>query len=167
MMKYNKSDVIAFYTTKEEFGCFSNFYRAPLIIGAKVWPTSEHYYQAQKFTDPTIQEQIRNAASPKEAAHLGRTIKTSFRSDWEEVKFEVMLTAVRAKFNQNARLRNILLSTGDKDIVEWTEGTPLADPVWGNAPDKDGNPGQNLLGKALMIVRQEMFHQLNKAELDI
>lgn len=152
----NKDSVVAFYTTKEfPYGCFSNFFRSPIELDGKEWPTSEHYYQAQKATSFGDRESIRNASTPKEAARLGRTLK-EIRSDWDQVKYNIMKIAVRAKFTQHEKLRNVLLSTGDKILVEWTEGTELHDSIWGNARDKEGNPGKNLLGKALMEIRTEL-----------
>ena len=41
--------VIHFYSPRDEYGCFSNFFAAPIRLGGKTWPTSEHYFQAQKF----------------------------------------------------------------------------------------------------------------------
>lgn len=47
----NKEAVIEFYRTGDEYGCFSNFSAHPIAVGGKVWPTSEHYFQAQKFAE--------------------------------------------------------------------------------------------------------------------
>ena len=41
--------VINFYRTGDEYGCFSNFAAYPIDLKGKVWPTTEHYFQAQKF----------------------------------------------------------------------------------------------------------------------
>jgi hypothetical protein len=158
---------IKFYRTKGEHGWGSNFYRAPISLDGAEWPTSEHYYQAQKATTYEDRERIRNAPNPKEAAKMGRTL-SSIRGDWEQVKYGVMKKAVRAKFLQNVALMRKLLETGTEEIVEWTEGTPLADSIWGNAPDKNGNPGQNLLGKCLMEIREEFRKEIdNVGELYI
>lgn len=152
----NKEDVVAFYTTKEvPYGAFSNFYRSPIDLDGKTWPTSEHYYQSRKTLDPKQQEMVRQALTPRAAAFLGREI-VDLRPDWEEVKYNFMKVAVRAKFTQHKHLAKLLVETGDKEIVEWTEGTELSDSVWGNARDKNGNPGKNLLGKCLMEIRQEL-----------
>jgi len=169
MKNRRDENVIAFYTTKEvPYGCFSNFYRAPIDLDGRRWPTSEHYYQARKSDNFEDAEKIRHATTPKDAAFMGRRL-ASIHADWDSMKYNVMLVAVRAKFTQHKDLAEILLSTGDKEIVEWTEGTELADSVWGNAPDKDGKPGQNLLGKALMQIRAELVKQKDEQpnELDI
>lgn len=46
------SDVIQFYRTSADFGYFSNFAAYPIELDGQLWPTSEHYFQAQKFLDP-------------------------------------------------------------------------------------------------------------------
>jgi ribA/ribD-fused uncharacterized protein len=161
----NKDDVIAFYSTKGEYGWGSNFYRCPIFLDGEHWTTSEHYYQASKAVNQEDRDMIRKAESPKEAARLGREAIV-ISSVWDKIKLNVMIRVVYQKFKQNPDLRQKLLATGDKDIVEWTEGTPLADSVWGNACDKDGQPGLNYLGKVLMYVR-ECFRKEAEAKLEI
>lgn len=143
------TDVIHFYRTSDEYGCFSNFAPYPIRLDGKLWPTSEHYFQAQKFEDPPHQESIRIAKSPMIAARMGRDRKKKLRSDWESVKVSVMRKTVLAKFTQHDDLRAILLSTGDTRIVEHTE----KDSYWGDAGD---GSGKNMLGKVLMEVRTEL-----------
>src|SRR5579859_7857274 len=82
--------VIHFYSTRGEHGCFSNFYRSPIQLDGKTWPTSEHYFQAQKFAGTALVGQIRRASSPSEAARLGRSREHPLRRDWESVKDEIM-----------------------------------------------------------------------------
>src|SRR6516165_7047212 len=105
--------VINFYRTGDKYGCFSNFSAYPVVIGGKVWPTSEHYFQAQKFAGTEHEEAIRSAKSPMIAARMGRDRSKPIRADWEQVKDDLMREAVRAKFSQHADLREILLATGD------------------------------------------------------
>jgi ribA/ribD-fused uncharacterized protein len=83
------------------------------------------------------------------AARLGRSRKQPLRHDWEDVKVEVMLRAVRAKFSQHGELRTLLLSTGDATIVEHTE----SDSYWGDGGDGSGS---NMLGRILMQARDEL-----------
>src|SRR5262245_53046548 len=114
-------EVIHFYSVADDHGCFSNFAPYPVRLDGKVWPTTEHYFQAQKFQDATHQEAIRRVKSPMIAARMGRDRKRPLRRDWESVKVEVMRRAVRAKFTQHADLRNVLLGTGDATLVEHTD----------------------------------------------
>jgi len=142
--------VIHFYRVSDDYGCFSNFAAYPIRLDGNLWPTTEHYFQAQKFLDPHHQEQIRLAKSPMIAARRGRDRKKKLRRDWESVKVEVMRNAIRAKFTQHDELRQILLSTGDAQIVEHTE----RDSYWGDGGD---GSGKNMLGRILMEVRQELL----------
>ena len=57
------SATIEFYSVQDEWGEFSNFALYPIRLKGKVWPTSEHYFQGQKFTEKRLQEQVRKANS--------------------------------------------------------------------------------------------------------
>lgn len=142
---------VFFYAGDNEFHCFSNFHMDAIEIDGKQWPSVEHYFQAMKSTSEPDQEQIRFAASPGLAKSLGR--KTAVRSDWESVKFEVMIKALRVKFAK-PYLREILLKTGERPIYE---DSP-SDRIWGTGVLKGMGTGKNLLGIALMQVRQELKH---------
>jgi ribA/ribD-fused uncharacterized protein len=145
----NMADVIRFYSVGDDYGCFSNFAPYPIKLGGKSWPTSEHYFQAQKFEDAGHREAIRKTKSPMIAARMGRDRKKKLRRDWESVKVSVMTQAVRAKFTQHADLRALLLSTGDAKIVEHTEN----DSYWGDGGD---GSGRNMLGQVLMRIRADL-----------
>src|SRR5262245_27332410 len=105
-------DDILFYSVNDEHGCFSNFAPYPITLDGQRWPTSEHYFQAQKFEDERHREEVRRARSPMIAARLGRDRKKKLRADWESVKVGVMRRAVRAKFTQHDDIRGVLLVTG-------------------------------------------------------
>ena len=138
---------IRFYSTKDDYGCFSNFSAHPIEIDGRRWPTSEHYFQAQKFADVERQDEIRNAASPMIAARMGRSRKHPIRPDWEAVKDDVMRRAVLAKFSAHAGIRDTLLGTGDEEIVEATSN----DYYWGCGTE---GHGRNMLGIILMETRE-------------
>src|SRR5215510_2687966 len=142
-------EIIRFDRVDDEYGCFSNFSPHPVKMKGKVWPTSEHYFQAQKFVGTAHEEEIRLIKSPMIAARMGRDRKRPLRPDWESVKDEIMLEAVRAKFTQNEDLRRILLATGDAEIIERASN----DSYWGDGGD---GSGRNMLGKTLMLVREEL-----------
>lgn len=142
-------DRIEFYSTADDFGCLSNFAAYPIRLDGKLWPTSEHYFQAQKFEDAAYAETIRKANSPMIAARLGRDRKRKLRRDWERVKDDVMRKAVRAKFTQHDELRAILLETGSALLVEHTTN----DAYWADGGD---GSGRNMLGHILMQVREEL-----------
>ncbi len=141
--------VIHFYSTSGEYGCFSNFSRHPIFLRGKKWPTSEHFFQGMKFQGTEHEEAVRLAKRPMEAANMGRDRKRPLRRDWESVKDQIMLEAVRAKFAQHEDLKAVLLATGDAKLVEHTEN----DSYWGDGGD---GTGQNRLGQILMRVRGEL-----------
>ena len=145
-------DVINFYSVNAEYGGFSNFSPHPITLKGKTWPTSEHYFQAQKFAGTPREEEIRLAKSPMIAARLGRSRRHRLRPDWERVKDEVMRRAVLAKFLRHDDLRAVLLSTGDAEIVEHTAN----DSYWGDGGD---GSGRNRLGEILMSVRAELLQR--------
>lgn len=145
---------IHFYRVSDEYGCFSNFAPYPIQLDGKLWPTSEHYFQAQKFQEEEHQERIRQTKSPMIAARLGRDRKKPLRPDWEAVKDDVMRQVVRAKFRQHEAIRQILLSTGDATLVEHTAN----DRYWGDGGD---GTGKNMLGRILMEVREELQGDTN------
>ena len=141
--------VINFYSVSAEYGCFSNFSAHPITLKKKQWPTTEHYFQAQKFAGEPDEEEVRKAKSPMIAARMGRSRKRPMRRDWESVKDQVMLDAVRAKFTQHDDLRETLLATGDAKLVEHTNN----DAYWGDGGD---GSGKNRLGQILMKVRDTL-----------
>jgi N-glycosidase YbiA len=142
-------DIIKFYSVRQPYGEFSNFAPYPITIDDQVWPTSEHYFQAQKFLDKEYQLAIRSTISAMQAAKMGRDRKRVLRDDWELVKDTVMRTAVRVKFQQHPQLAALLLSTGDALLVEHTKN----DRYWGDGGD---GSGRNMLGQILMEVREEL-----------
>jgi len=140
---------IKFYKTGDPYGEFSNFAAFPILIGGKVWNTSEHFFQAQKFVGTEHEEAVRLAASPMAAAQLGRDRGRPLRDDWETVKDDVMLIALRAKFTQHPQLASLLLSTHGAELIEHTRN----DRYWGDGGD---GTGANRLGQLLGQVRAEL-----------
>jgi hypothetical protein len=143
---------IYFYKVWQPYGCFSNFSAHGIQIKRTYWSTVEHYYQAQKFAgsvDAEIIPMIHSAATPEEAATLGRCPTRRVRPDWEMVKIEVMREAVLQKFLTHLEIQAVLLSTGDETLVE---NSPH-DYFWGCGADQTGN---NHLGKILVEVRDKI-----------
>ena len=137
---------IYFYSTIDDYGCFSNFSKHGIAVEGVYWPTVEHFFQAQKFEEGDYQIRILKTRSPKEAARLGRSRSRPIRNDWDDVKVEIMHYAVYLKFATHASTRDILLSTGDAEIVENAPG----DYFWGCGAN---GSGKNMLGKILMKER--------------
>src|SRR3954453_12385352 len=99
-------------------GPFSNFSAHAFILDGLEWPTSEHYFQAQKFPGTQWAEQIRLAPNPMKAKKMGGSRKHPLPRDWERVKEDVMRRALAAKFAQHADARALLLATGDETLIE-------------------------------------------------
>jgi ribA/ribD-fused uncharacterized protein len=140
---------VYFHPPWGELGCLSNFSRHEVVVDGRSWPTTEHYFQAQKFAGTPREEEIRRAKGPSAAAQLGRSRDLPLRPDWEQVKEEVMRVAVTAKAGQHEEVRAALLSTGDQELVE---ASPT-DGYWGAGPD---GAGRNALGRILMEVREQL-----------
>ena len=140
---------IRFFSQSDTHREFSNFAPFPIDLDGAHWPTTEHYYQAQKFTDPGLQAAIREAAMPIIAKSLADKHLDKIRPDWDAVKDAVMDRAVRRKFKLHAALRELLLATGDEDIVE----AAPSDYYWGVG--RDGT-GQNRLGRIIERIRADL-----------
>lgn len=148
-------DKIKFYSSGEiPFGVFSNFLKKhPITINDKEWPSSEHYYQAMKFAGEDIQEAIRLLKTPREAADAGRRRDLPLRTDWEEVKDDIMREAIKAKFTQHTCCKSVLLASGNAELIEHTTN----DNYWADGGD---GSGKNMLGKLLMELREKLRKEL-------
>ena len=140
---------IRFYRINEPYGEFSNFSPHPFELEGCTWPTSEHYFQAQKFAGTEHEEAVRQAKSPMIAARMGRSRERPLRPDWESVKDDVMWAALEAKFGQHPSLRSLLLHTGDAELIEHTKN----DSYWADGGD---GTGKNRLGQLLMELREQL-----------
>ncbi|MCB9135384.1 MAG: NADAR family protein [Anaerolineales bacterium] len=140
---------IYFYSVHDEHGSFSNFSPHGIQLKGVWWPTTEHFFQAQKFAGTPHEEAIRHAKTPKQAAEMGRDRHRPLRPDWEQIKDNIMRTAVREKFRTHAGIREELLATDDAELVENAPG----DYYWGCGAD---GTGKNMLGKILMEIREEL-----------
>ena len=131
---------------RNEYSFLSNYSCSPFCIDTVLFPTMEHYFQASKASNQEDYLRIAYAPTPGDAKRLGRRIQ--LRPDWEEVKDNVMLIGLRKKF-ADPELRDLLLATGDEELVE---GNYWGDTYWGVC----NGIGQNKLGKLLMQVREEI-----------
>ncbi len=140
---------ILFYEADKAYGCFSNFSRHPIELDGVIWATSEHFFQAAKFSEQVDVDAVRNALTPFAAAQIGRERHRSFRLDWDKLRDAVMMRALQAKFTQHGDLHEILLSTEGAGIVEHTHN----DRYWGDGGD---GTGRNMLGLLLEQVRSQL-----------
>lgn len=146
---------IRFYKEFGPLGYLATYSNHGFMKDGIYWKTSEHYYQAQKFSDSAVRQLIINAPTPKEASNIGRNRMYTLREDWELVKQQIMFDAVYYKFKQNEQILKKLLETGDAYIVEAT----VKENYWGCGPNNDG---QNNYGKIVMAVRSKLRAESKK-----
>lgn len=143
--------------------CFSQWWESEFTVDGITYKTAEHYMMAEKarlFGDESILQKILDCKSPAAAKKLGRQVK-GFQNDvWEKERFEIVKKANYYKFSQKEELKQFLLQTKNRILVE---ASPV-DKIWGIGMAVDNehieNPkewkGLNLLGFALMEVRDEL-----------
>jgi len=130
---------------RDEYRFLSNFYPAKVKLDDLVFETVENAYQAAKCRDRDERFLFQHI-TPGHAKRLGREIR--LRSDWFDVRVDIMRTLIRAKF-QHRDLQLALLDTGDQKLIE---GNTWGDTFWGFY----NGEGRNTLGKILMEVRQSL-----------
>lgn len=138
---------IRFY--EHEFYALSNFSSFMLFWNGHDWMTSEHAYHSEKFTDPAVLEELKQARSAHAAMQIARKHADKVRPDWDAIKLEVMKRILQAKVEQHEYVRRKLLQTGDRVLVE----DSWRDDFWGWGPNRDG---ANHLGRLWMQVRTEI-----------
>lgn len=123
----------------------SNFYLQSIEYEGLIYFSSEAAYQAAKTLDNKERLTISLLPTPGEAKRMGRRI--TLRSDWEQVKDQIMYDICKIKF-ENPDLKRLLLGTGNQELIE---GNTWHDQVWGKCycAKCKGN-GENRLGKVLM-----------------
>lgn len=143
--------------------CLSQWYPSSFQVDVVRYSCMEQYMMAMKarlFDDRAAEQEIMAAAQPGKIKALGRGVQGFDEATWDRFKYAVVCTGNYYKFVQNESLRHFLLKTGDAVLVE---ASPY-DTVWGigleaHHPDV-GDPthwrGKNLLGFALMEVREEI-----------
>ncbi len=176
-MKYNKEQLLnqrltlnrddfVFFWGHEDRGkgltkvCLSQWYQCPFVVEGQYYNCAEQYMMAEKariFGDEEIRQQILAEYSQMAMKKLGRKVRNYDDEIWKEKRFDVVVKGNIAKFSQNEKLLDFLLSTGNNILVE---ASPK-DTVWGIGLDESSPEaiqprkwkGENLLGFALMEVR--------------
>ncbi len=146
--------VISFYRANERpYGVLSNLYRREIVFEGRIFPTSEHAYQAGKAIKTAVREWIQAAPSPSLAAMAAHGLYTwDVVPDWATIKFDRMRAVLRAKFTQHPDLAEILISTGAKRLVEAGTVNNAVNRLWGQVNGK----GENMLGVMLMELRDQL-----------
>lgn len=142
--------------------CLSQMWPCLFEVDGLKYSSAEQYMMYSKailFNDDEIAKKIMISESPKECKALGRKVRNFDTVIWDKEKYSIVVRGNMAKFQQNEELKAYLFSTGEEEIVE---ASPF-DRVWGIGI-RVGDPrindrskwGSNLLGKALMEVREKL-----------
>ncbi len=143
--------------------CLSQWYESSFDIGGITYQTAEHYMMAEKarlFRDKESELKVIKAKNPGEAKKVGRSVNNFNEGLWRQHRFNIVIKGNTAKFKQNPELKEFLITTGNRVLVE---ASPV-DRIWGIGMASDHpsveNPnlwkGLNLLGFALMEVRSQL-----------
>lgn len=155
--------VITFHNPDEENGCFSNWYLSNFTAGDVRYTSMEQYMMHQKavvFGDYEIAKQILATNDVGYIKELGRKVSGYRDNVWNGVRQIIVYEGLMAKFTQNPELKRALLDTGNAVLAE----AAVNDRIWGiglsmkdkkRLDPKQWN-GQNLLGYALMLVREKL-----------
>lgn len=130
---------------------FSNFipFEIPFEYKGIVYTTPENFYQAMKSKDIEYRLKI-SKVSPKQAKHLGYKVK--LREDWESIKLNVMMVALKYKFSPGTSWYNKLKNCNE-DIVEWNF---WHDNFWGHCVCENCKEKvhHNHLGKMILFLKK-------------
>ncbi|WP_307078998.1 NADAR family protein [Streptomyces canus] len=143
--------------------CLSQWWPSPFVVDGLTYATAEHWMMAGKarlFEDQEAERRVLAAGSPAQAKSVGRLVRGFDERTWRRERFGIVVEGSVHKFAAHADLREFLLNTGDRVLVE---ASPV-DRVWGIGLAADdeaaGDPerwrGPNLLGFALMEARHRL-----------
>lgn len=155
--------VIGFHNPDESYGFLSNWYLSDFTVDGIKFSSMEQYMMYQKavvFKDKDIASQILKTNDVARIKDFGRQVSNYNDSVWNGMRQIVIYKGLLEKFRQNEKLKKALLDTGDDILAECA----VSDKIWGiGLSMKDSNKndikrwkGQNLLGFALMLVRNEL-----------
>lgn len=143
----------------EKFYIYFSPYTAHAIeMNGVMYPTLEHAYQCQRYIDPKIIEEIRNARSPVSAWEISSRYKHLQIPEFKnaEHKLEVMKMLMRLKAEQHKEVRNALLESGNLEIVKHIVTYPPGDGFWDDGED---GKGLNHIGRLWMQVRADLVQK--------
>lgn len=153
---------VFFWKLEQENEEFSNFYPCSFKVEGIKYICVEQYMMSRKaleFGDVLIFNAVIAESDPDKIKALGRSVKDFDPEIWDRCKWEIVYNGNRAKYEQNPKLRNKLLRTGNAKLAEaspydniWGIGLDRDDPL---AKSPDSWKGENLLGKILEEIRED------------
>lgn len=156
-------NIICFHNPNEENGYLSNWYPAHFTVDGIEFSLMEQFMMYQKacrFHDASVAKEILSTNDVAEIKKLGREVHGYNENTWNGVRQIIVYEGLKAKFSQNAELKEKLVDTGDAILAEcavrdqiWGIGLSMRDP---NRLDRSKWRGKNLLGYALMMVREQL-----------
>ena len=155
--------IICFHNPGEENGYLSNWYLSRFTIDNITFSSMEQYMMYSKavcFKDDKIAKQILATEDCAKIKAFGRNVTGYDENMWNGVRQIIVYEGLKAKFSQNAELKRQLVDTGDAVLAEcavrdqiWGIGLSMGDP---NRFERSKWKGNNLLGYALMLVREQL-----------
>ena len=156
-------NIRCFHNPDEENGYLSNWYLSNFKIGSTQFSSMEQYMMYQKaivFNDTKSAKKILETTDVSKIKTLGRQVSNYNDTYWNGVRQIIIYKGLLEKFSQNEDLKKRLLNTGNDILAECA----VQDKIWGiglsmkdvNRWDMEKWRGENLLGFALMMVREEL-----------
>lgn len=156
-------NVICFHNPEEENGYLSNWYLSDFTIDGTTFSSMEQFMMFRKalyFNDQETAKKILDTKDVAAIKALGRSVTDYNDIDWNGVRQIIVYEGLCAKFMQNELLKAKLKATGNTLLAEcavkdciWGIGLSMKDPL---RFDQTKWKGQNLLGYALMMVREKL-----------
>lgn len=158
------TEPLFFFGRQGIHGALSQWYPSRFVVDDICFENAETYMMHQKallFHDVEVARRILASQDPAQVKRLGRTIRDFNEQTWEAHRTQIVYAGNYAKFTQNTELREVLLQTGSRPLIE---ASPF-DRIWGigySAEKAEANRhkwGKNLLGQTLVEVRAAIANQ--------
>ena len=156
-------NIVCFHNPDEDNGYLSNWYPSPFTVDGVAFSSMEQFMMYRKaicFGDEAVAAQILSTSDVAKIKSLGRRVSNYDESMWNGIRQIVVCEGLLAKFSQNDELKAKLKATGNAVLAEcavkdciWGIGLSMKDP---DRLNKAKWNGQNLLGYALMMVRERL-----------
>ena len=159
-----KKAIFSFTKVDLPWGFLGNMAPFPVTYENKIWKTSEALFQALRFDDNAIKEEIRTKASPMSAKMIAKKFKSRMVIEpMSKSDVEIMRSVVKLKFDQHPEIKRKLINSGEHIIIEDVTDRPGARHMfWGMKKENDQWVGENMMGRILMELRETYLKELNR-----